>query len=102
MAVLVQFDFGFPGEMMGPALTAMARDLAESITKEPGFISKIWTENPKTNEAGGIYLFTDEASATAYATMHTARATAMGAQNLRCKIFFINEELTRITKGVTA
>ena len=46
MAVLVQFDFGFPGEMMGPALTAMARDLAESITKEPGFISKIWTENP--------------------------------------------------------
>ena len=63
MPSLLQIHFNFPAELMGPALTAAAMPLAESITKEPGFISKIWTENPRTGEAGGIYLFEDEASA---------------------------------------
>ena len=100
MAVLVQFDFSYPSEMMGDALAEMATPLAHSITQEPGFISKIWTENPTTGEAGGIYLFEDQATAEAYATMHTDRVLGMGAANLRCKIFMINETLTKITHGI--
>jgi len=63
MSSLLQIHFNFPAEQMGAALTDAAMPLAKSITREPGFISKIWTENPRTGEAGGIYLFEDEASA---------------------------------------
>ncbi len=68
--------------------------------REPGFISKIWTENPRTGEAGGIYLFEDEGSALAYATMHEQRVLAMGASAVQYKVFDVNEPLSRVTKGI--
>lgn len=100
MSSLLQIYFNFPSEMMGPALTEAALPLAESITREPGFISKIWTENPRTGEAGGIYLFEDEASALAYVAMHEQRVLAMGASGVQYKLFEVNEPLSRITKGI--
>jgi hypothetical protein len=100
MPSLLQIHFNFPAEMMGPALTEAALPLAESIIREPGFISKIWTENPRTGEAGGIYLFEDEESALAYATMHEQRVLAMGASGVQYKLFEVNEPLSRITKGI--
>ena len=100
MPSLLQIHFNFPAELMGPALTAAAMPLAESITKEPGFISKIWTENPRTGEAGGIYLFEDEASALAYATMHEQRVLAMGASAVQFKLFDVNEPLSSLTRGL--
>ena len=78
MPSLLQIHFNFPAEMMGPALTAAAMPLADSITREPGFISKIWTENPRTGEAGGIYLFEDEGSALAYALMYDLMLVVLG------------------------
>lgn len=100
MPSLLQIHFNFPAEMMGLALTAAAMPLADSITREPGFISKIWTENPRTGEAGGIYLFEDEGSALAYATMHEQRVLAMGASAVQYKVFDVNEPLSRVTKGI--
>lgn len=100
MPSLLQIHFNFPAEQMGPALTAAAMPLAESINREPGFISKIWTENLRTGEAGGIYLFEDEASALAYATMHEQRVLAMGASAVQYKLFDVNEPLSRITRGI--
>ncbi len=100
MPSLLQIHFNFPAEMMGPALTAAAMPLADSITREPGFISKTWTENPRTGEAGGIYLFEDEGSALAYATMHEQRVLAMGASAVQYKVFDVNEPLSRLTKGI--
>lgn len=99
MPVLLQIDFTFPREMMGEALTQGAQQLARSITQEPGFISKIWTENAETGEAGGIYIFNDATSAQQYATMHQERVAQMGATNINSKIFDINTELTDITHG---
>lgn len=99
MTVVLQVDFVMPVELLGEHLAESARALAESIAKEPGLISKIWTENKLTSEAGGIYLFKDEASAQQYLAMHQKRLVAMGAKNLRSKIFAINEPLTEITKG---
>jgi hypothetical protein len=32
-------------------------DLVKSINEEDGFMWKIWTASPETNEAGGVYLF---------------------------------------------
>lgn len=54
MAVVLQVDFSMPAEMLGEALSKSAVGLAESINQEPGFISKIWTENP--NQRSRRYL----------------------------------------------
>lgn len=101
MAVIIQIDFTMPAEMLGDNLTEAARGLAESINQEPGFISKIWTENTETGETGGIYHFADKASAQAYLEMHSKRVEAMGAKNIRGRIFNINETLTTINHGQT-
>ena len=50
MPSLLQIHFTFPAELMGPSLTAAAMPLAEPISREPGFIPKIWTENPRTGD----------------------------------------------------
>ncbi|AKJ42000.1 monooxygenase [Pragia fontium] len=99
MAVLLQVDFSMPAEMLGENLSKSAIGLAESITQEPGFISKIWTENLQTEEAGGIYLFTDRASAERYWEMHQKRIASFGVKNANGKIFDINLPLTKITRG---
>ena len=62
-------------------------------------IWKIWTENPHTKEAGGIYLFSDQASAQADIDMHSARLTASGVQGIRAKLFEANQPLSQICKG---
>lgn len=100
MPSLLQIHFNFPAGQMGTALTDAAMPLAKSITLEPGFISKIWTENTRTGEAGGIYLFEDEPSALAYAKMHEQRVLAMGASAVQYKLFDVNEPLSRITRGI--
>lgn len=98
--VLIQINFDFPAEMMGDTLTTGAKDLAESINKEDGFISKIWIENAQTEESGGIYLFKDMDSAKKYAEMHSKRVEAMGAKNITCKYFNVNDVLSKINKGI--
>lgn len=99
MTVVLQIDFKMPAEMLGENLSRMAVPLAQSITQEEGFISKIWTENVQAGEAGGLYFFADKASAERYATMHSKRVAEMGAQDIRCKLFDINLPLTAITRG---
>ena len=64
MRTLLQLDFPYDGPFGDEMASAMA-ELAESIAREPGFLWKIWTENPDSCEAGGIYLFEDESSARA-------------------------------------
>ena len=98
MPILVQVDF--PKEApYGNEMASQYKEVAESIAREPGLIWKIWTENEETREAGGIYLFEDRASAEAYTTMHSARLAARGLDNVRVKIFEINDRLTRLTRG---
>lgn len=98
--ILLQINFHFPAEMMGDTLTRNATPLALSINNEPGFISKIWIENSEMQESGGIYLFQDEVSARNYAHMHTARVTEMGATQIECKYFSVNEPLSKINHAL--
>ena len=53
---LLQLHFAFNGPF-GSEMSRQLVELAESINQEPGFIWKVWTENEKIQEAGGIYLF---------------------------------------------
>jgi len=97
MAVLLQIDFPFQGPW-GAAMTTAMKGLAESIAQEPGLIWKIWTENPDSHEAGGIYLFEDQASAEAYLAMHTRRLQSFGVPKVNAKLFFVNAELSAIDR----
>ena len=77
MKTLLQVDFDYQGPF-GDVMSNALKELAESINREPGMIWKIWTENERTQEAGGVYLFESEETAQAYLEMHTARLKAMG------------------------
>ena len=98
MAKLLQIDFSHSGPF-GNELAESKMQQAQSIAEEPGFIWKIWTENPKAQEGGGIYLFADKASATAYLEKHTERLKSFGITKINAKIFDVNESLTKVTKG---
>lgn len=98
MTKLVQIDFPFSGPF-GEEMTAAMGELAQSITREPGFLWKIWTENHHTQEAGGIYLFRDEDTATAYIKKHTERLQGFGITGINAKVFDVNDALTRINHG---
>ena len=74
--------------------------LAQVIANTPGLIWKIWTENPTTHEAGGIYLFEDEASLDTYLEVHTNRLSQMGISSINAKKFQVNTRLSEITKAI--
>ncbi len=98
MAKLLQMDFSFRGPF-GNEMAETLRELAHSITQEPGFIWKIWTENQSKKVAGGIYLFENDAAANAYLEKHTARLKEFGIHEVNAKIFDVNEDLSKITRG---
>lgn len=98
MPTLLQIDFPFSGPF-GDQMAEALKDLAVSITGEPGFIWKIWTENENTKEGGGIYLFENEKTAKFYLDKHTARLKGFGVQEVHAKIFDVNESLSSITNG---
>ena len=80
-------------------MTEAMQGLAQSIAKEPGLVWKIWTLNKSTNEAGGIYLFKEMASAKAYLSMHTERLKKVGILFVNGKVFAVNGALTKINRG---
>jgi len=98
MTVLLQVDFPYPGPFGNDMAQAMD-ELAQSICNEPSFLWKIWTENESEQHAGGIYLFTDEASAQAYLTMHSERLVSFGITGVRGRVFAVNEALSAITQA---
>ncbi|HIF6626328.1 monooxygenase [Serratia ureilytica] len=97
MAYLLQVDFPYAGPW-GAEMAAGMTELAHSIAAEPGLIWKLWTENPAAGEAGGIYLFQEQAQAEAYLAMHTARLKQFGLSRINGKIFAVNETLSRLTR----
>lgn len=97
MTVLLQVDFPFKGPWGNEMAKAMD-GLAQDIATEPGLIWKIWTENPATERAGGVYLFATPAAAEAYAAKHLARLATFGITGIVAHHFTVNEPLSRITR----
>src|SRR5215468_1156946 len=60
---LLQIDFPSHGPW-GEELAKMVSDLAHHLNETPSMVWKIWTENSRTGDCGGVYLFTDETSRT--------------------------------------
>lgn len=93
--IVLYVDFPHQAPFGDEMSNAMA-DLAQSIIEEPGCLWKIWTENEKNKEAGGIYLFEDRASAEKYLKKHSERLENWGYNQIRSRIFEINESLSAI------
>ena len=96
MAVLLYVDFPYDGPF-GDGMTERMKDLASSIALEPGIISKIWTENSQTKEAGGVYQFATREDAERYLAMHAERLKRSGVAEVRAKFFSINDALTELS-----
>lgn len=101
MKKLLQIDFAMEAPF-GAQMSEAFEPLAQSIAQEKGLIWKIWTENAQTKEAGGIYLFEDEASAMTYLQMHTQRLNGFGITPVNAKIFDINIPLSLIDRAPLA
>ncbi|HEX8138904.1 MAG TPA: monooxygenase [Pyrinomonadaceae bacterium] len=95
---LLQMDYPFSGPW-GAEMAEEYAGLAGRIAEVPGLICKVWTENRASGEAGGIYLFEDEASLDAYLVPKLERMKAFGIKDIRARKFDVNEPLTRITRG---
>ena len=98
---LLQIDFPSHGPW-GDDFTKMASDLAHLLSKTPGMVWKIWTENSRTGDCGGVYLFTDESSADNFLQEHLPRLDSLGIKNVRAKVLDVNEGLSHITRAPIA
>lgn len=98
MPVLLQIDFPAEGPWGAEMSTAYA-DLARDIAGAPGLGWKVWTENSAEGVSGGIYLFDDLASATAYREMHVARLAGFGITDIRALTFDVNVPLSQLTRA---
>jgi hypothetical protein len=71
---------------------------AQPIADVPGLRWKVWTINEDRGEAGGVYLFDDQASVRAF--LDGEIITEMkGDPSLSIKTFDVIEELTTTTRG---
>ncbi|WP_086477160.1 MULTISPECIES: monooxygenase [Arenibacter] len=98
MAVIMYVDFPHK-EVWGKEMAIQMNDLAQSITKEPGFVWKFWTENQKENMAGGVYMFDTRENAENYLKMHTERLKKFGYSDIKGGVFEINEALSKLCKA---
>ncbi len=95
---LLQIDFPSHGPW-GEEFTKFASDLPHHLSKTPGMVWKIWTENSRTGDCGGVYLFTEEAFANDFLKQHLPRLDSMGIKDVRAKVLDVNEGLSHITRG---
>lgn len=95
---LLQIDFPSHGPWRDE-FTKMASDLAHHLSQTPGMLWKIWTENSRSGDCGGVYLFQDESSANEFLKEHLRRLDGMGIKDVRAKVLDVNEGLSRITRG---
>lgn len=97
--VQVNFKYNVPLE----TLKEHATESAENIATKPGLRWKIWIYNDVKKEAGGVYLFEDDATAETYIEWTTdALEQNLIASDVTVKKFDVNEEATAVTRGPIA
>lgn len=96
---ILQLNFKF--SVTGAEYAAAVAPLAESFAKVEGLRWKVWLMNEKESEAGGIYLFDDEASLNAYITGPLAAQVKNhpAISEIDAKQFDVMPDVTAITRG---
>jgi len=79
----------------------IAESVVQAIADVPGLVWKVWLLNEPDGEAGGIYLFQDEQSLTAYLASPIIRQIKSLPQlrEISAKRFETIPELTVVTRG---
>ena len=101
-ARLLQLNFDFS---MTPTEYEQAMSpLADEFARVAGLRWKIWIMNPEAREAGGIYLFDDQESVSAFLDGPLAAQVAAhpALANLTVKVFDVMDEITAVTRGPVA
>ena len=76
--------------------------VVDTIAAVPGLEWKLWVAGPEENSAGGIYLFRDEASASAYVggPVIAALRRNPSVRDVRVRVYSIDEDLSRRTRAI--
>lgn len=100
-ATILQINFDYDGSW--DDYEAGNAAAAGQIAGIPGLGWKVWLKNVATGEAGGIYLFHDEAVAHGFAAQAAAMLAGMPqVSHVSIKPFGVIEALTVITRGPSA
>ena len=93
----INFKFSVTGEEYSDAVSP----LAEQIADVPGLRWKVWIMNEEAKEAGGIYLFEDEASVQAYVSGPIVEQVQKhpALTDISAKVFDVMEKQTAVTRG---
>ena len=93
----INYKFGIPADDFSRAMLPAAQPIADS----PGLQWKIWLMNEAASEAGGIYLFEDEAAANAFlgGPIVSAFKANPVVSDIRVKMFDVSEAHTLVTRG---
>ncbi len=95
--VQLNFKFGVSAAEYAGAVKPMVEDFAAV----PGLRWKVWLMNEKESEAGGIYLFDDQASIDAFLKSDLAQGVMNhpALSEFSAKQFDVMEDLTQVTRG---
>jgi rhodanese-related sulfurtransferase len=97
----LQVNFNFSGSQADYEAASLSG--AAFIASVPGLAWKIWPMNEAAQEAGGIYLFDDDASAQGFARqLEPMLRDNPSLSNVSIRQFDILEGLTAITRGALA
>jgi hypothetical protein len=82
-------------------LEAAWLEVAQPIADVPGLRWKVWLMNEVEQEAGGIYLFENEAAAQSYLAgpIVAALKSSPAVSNISAKLFDVLESHNAITRG---
>ena len=93
----VNFNFSVSKEQYQEAVAP----LADKFANLPGLKWKVWILNAENSEAGGIYMFDNQASVNEYLAGPLAKivTTHPALSNFSIKQFAIMKDVTKITRG---
>jgi hypothetical protein len=93
----INYKFGIPAADFSRALLPVAQPIADS----PGLEWKVWLMNEADGEAGGIYLFADEAAVNAFLSGPIVSAFKANAvvSDIHVKMFDVSEAHSIVTRG---
>ncbi len=93
----VNFKFNVPREQYENTVSPMAQDFAEV----PGCVWKVWLMNEQESEAGGIYLFADQASVETFkgSPLVASVLNHPALSDFSIKQFEVLEGVSRVTRA---
>lgn len=98
---ILQINFKF--DLSKSEYEEVAGQLAQSFAELGGLRWKIWIMNAAEREAGGVYLFDDEASVQTFLNGPLAAQVKShpSLSDLSAKVFDVMDAPTKITRGPT-